>query len=251
MAHQLVLSQSGKLDAAIRFASMAREQLQEDGKAVTTSLLAIDVDLSGKTCRWLLEHMYHGSIAGGLSKYPHESCQELLELLLVGEEFICRSLVQECEMRMLSSDSFFDRCLCSYCCANAARTTTPMNQADSVECIYRVSGPTCLVTADAAVDVLAVVQHVAGSCCETDYTLRVTQTPNESKNKFVFRNPMESLHEVALIVIMSDFGSVVKSEAFACQFYDAMMEATDTGAQEILLQMSLESLCDLGRFDPR
>ena len=125
---------------------------------------------------------------------------------------------------------------------------TSMHEADSVECTYRVSGPTCLVTADTSVEVLAVVQHVAGSCCETDYTLRVTQSPNESTNKFVFRNPMESLHEVALLVILSDFGSVVKSEAFASQFDDAM-GATDTGAQGMLLQMSLESLCDVGQFD--
>ena len=108
------------------------------------------------------------------------------------------------------------------------------------------------MTAETALCVLAVVQHVAGSCCETDYTLRVSLSRSDSTDKFVVRNPLEALREVAVCVILSEFDAVVKSQEFASQYADVTDEsATATDVQGVLLQLSLEDLSDLGRVGIR
>jgi ankyrin repeat protein len=99
-AHGALISQkSAKLGAALRFASMSSQSVG------ATSLTEVSVRASSKVCRWMLQHIYHGSILSGeLSRDAQECCWELMELLLAAEEFICRSLVQECEMRLLAAD---------------------------------------------------------------------------------------------------------------------------------------------------
>jgi hypothetical protein len=259
LAHAFVLSHSSdKLAAAIRFASMSREQADEEQPRITHARLTeIHLDVSAATCRQMLEHMYHGSITRGLSRDRHHGCQELLELLLVAEEYLCRSLVQECEMRLLSSDQCFRGCFCCYCRAKVGRIPTELNR-KTLECFYRVSGPSWLVTPAQALDVLAIVQHVSEACCETDYSLRLVSSNTEStrnssstsndRMKGVIRNPLEALLEVALYSVLSDFDAVARSPAFVVQFEDVLNDATsEVQALEMLLQMSLQNLSEVAR----
>ena len=256
-AHSFVLSRSSdKLAAAIRFASMCREQ-SDGGEPRPAALTEIQVDLTATTCQRILEHMYHGSIGGGLSSDRHEACQELLELLLVAEEFLCRSLVQECEMRLLSSEQYSHGCFCCYCRAKAGQIKTEPHMMKTVECFYRVSGPSWLVTPAEALDVLAVVQHVSEACCETDFSLRIVSSNTESsmisplssnyRMKGIIQNSLDALREVALFSILSDFDAVARSSAFASHFEDMLENRTSkVYAQDMLLRMSLQDLSEVG-----
>jgi len=240
LAHGAIISQkSAKLGAAVRFASMS------DQSSEVTSLVEVQVSASSKVCRWMLEHIYHGSICSGLSSDRQECYQELIEVLLVAEEFICRSLVQECEMRLLASD--VHRCFCCSC----ARAGSIENQL--VDCHYLVDSPSCCVTVDSALDILAVAQHVRSSCLEVDYNLCVTKRDGVFASEIEqaeasMLQPMEALQETAICTILQDFNSVISSSAFRSQFEgDTVLpdENIDKNPHEWLLQMCLQELSNL------
>lgn len=254
LAHGVLLSQkSAKLGAAIRFASMSQS-------AGVTSLAEVPILASSKLCRWMLQHIYHGSIlAGELSQGGQDCCWELIELLLVAEEFICRSLVQECEMRLLAADP--RQCFCVSC----ARAGTIENH--KVDCHYLVDGPSYCITPDSALDVLAVAQHVSEAYFDADYMLRVTNNEtmysfssyinnNNDNNTNVNGNgingaaivlkPMQALREAAVCTVLQGFKAVSQSEAFASQLpavdIDANTGADTPKADEWLLHMCLQEL---------
>jgi ankyrin repeat protein len=256
LAHGALISQrSAKLGAALRFASMSSES---EG---ATSLTEVPMRASSKVCRWVLQHIYHGSILSGeLSRDAQECCWELMELLLAAEEFICRSLVQECEMRLLAADP--RECFCVSC----ARAGTTIDQ--QVDCHYLVDGPSHCITPDSALDVLAVAQHVSEACLEEDYMLCVTNngtivssrvynsdgSSGGDDNVSVLK-PMQALREVAVCTVLQGFQAVSQSDTFASQLADdaaAANASTDTDgatpssntlkADEWLLQMCLQEL---------
>jgi hypothetical protein len=205
---------------------------------------------SNKVCRWMLQHIYHGSILSReLSRDGQECCWELLELLLAAEEFICRSLVQECEMRLLAADP--RQCFCVAC----ARAGTIQDQ--QVDSHYLVDGPSHCITPDSALDVLAVAQHVSEACLEAEYMLCVTNNGTLVSSWAYNSNgssggvdddasvlkPMQALREVAVCTVLQGFQAVSQSDTFASQLAD---DATNTNstlkADEWLLQMCLQEL---------
>lgn len=113
LAHKSICSaKCNKLAAAIRFheANIQTEPSPEEQ-------LSIQIDLPLLACKMLLCHIYHGSIVFGLLKTPLKQCDQLLEMALIAEEYLCPSLMIECEMRLLSphnKDISF-ACICPHC----------------------------------------------------------------------------------------------------------------------------------------
>lgn len=248
-AHKDVVTRaSDKIAAAIRFATMSRDA-NGDSVDANGGPFELKIDMTSKICRWMLEHMYHGSIACGLSKKIEECCVELLELLLVAEEYICKSLVQECEMRLLSSVETYDLCFCSYCSANAGNKVAIEGKPDAVECTLQVSGPSMIDT-NLALDVLAISQHVSGSSSESDYTIRVTKSGRNqlhlcsplSQSGCIVHGPLKALREVAVRMIISKFDELPSDEIDV------------HNGQEMLLRMCLDDLrsfcCPTGTRSP-
>jgi hypothetical protein len=226
----MVLRQSHKFAAAIRFARLTTEQsrVSVDGDSPTNELLRVNVDLSSTLCRRLLEHLYHGSLAKGFSNDRFTFCNELLELLLVGDEYICLSLVHECLWRLLASADDYDRCLCGVC-----RTELSARCCSSVSAEQRL-GPSHLVSAETVLDVLAAFQHIS-----------VVQDGNCVLNNSA-GNLVSALREMAFCIALCEFGSVVKSEAFEAQFNHSIEEYQQTSsAPGMFLYMLLQDLVDL------
>lgn len=244
LAHGTLVSQkSAKLGAALRFASMSSQSVG------ATSLDEVSMRASSKVCRWMLQHIYHGSILSGeLSRDRQECCWELMELLLAAEEFICRSLVQECEMRLLAADP--RQCFCVAC----GRAGTIKDQ--QVDCHYLVDGPSHCITPDSALDVLAVAQHVSAACLEADYMLCVTNNGTLVSSRAYNSDgssggdgdvsvlkPMQALREAAVCTVLQGFQAVSQSDTFASQLADDAVNTNSTQkADEWLLQMCLQEL---------
>jgi hypothetical protein len=110
-AHKSILKQkSEKFSAAISFHEMSHKM---DSKS-NDDILTIPLDISKESFRLLIEHIYHGSIISELSHHPNTCCEQLFDLYFVAQEYICPTLAQEVEMRLLSSDPYF--CSCWNCC---------------------------------------------------------------------------------------------------------------------------------------
>jgi ankyrin repeat protein len=230
LAHEMVLRQSHKFAAAIRFARLRKEQshVTVNGDSSTIDILSVNVDLSSILCRRLLEHLYHGSLSTGFSKGRFTFCNELLELMLVGDEYICLSLVHECLWRLLASADDCDRCLCVVCQTElAARHCSSVSSEQSL-------GPSHLVSAETVLDVLAAFQHIS-----------VVQDDNCVVNSSA-GNLISALREMAFCIALCEFGSVVKSEAFEAQFNHSIEEYQQTStAPGMFLYMLLQDLVDL------
>lgn len=201
LAHSEVLSQkSDKLAAAIRFNSMT------EGADNRNGVVEIKVDASSQLCGWMLEHIYHGSIVSQVPRNYVELSRALCELMLVAEEFICPSLIQECEMRLLSAEPW-RHCFCRFC-ARQGRTET-----ESGHCSYQVIGPSACIRADTVLDVLAVSQHLTDSLSDTDaYTLRVAT--DDTLASLITTKPLETLQAVSIEQILLNFYEVGESAAF-------------------------------------
>jgi len=107
LLHKSIISvRSGKLAAAIHFME-AQRCYAEDGK------LCVSIDLPLLLAKMLVCHCYHGSISFGLMASPLKRSEQLLELALVAEEYLCPSLLMEVEMRLLETKS--NDCFCAYC----------------------------------------------------------------------------------------------------------------------------------------
>ena len=254
LAHRIVLTQSQKLHAAIRFACMRDAHRHVECTASTTErdTVTLNVDLPYDMCRILLIHMYHGSILDELPADPHEFCLHILELILVADEYICTSLIRECILRLLASVDTFDRCFCSYCQGSTDRHG---NDDKYVSCTLDVAGPSHLITADLALDVLAIAQHVnwCPDCDEDDDNHTIKQTTATKRKKSV----IDYLREVALSVAICDFGTVVRCPTFIHQFENADLSGNTDGtsssgrASGKLLRSLLNDLFDMGRMSSR
>jgi hypothetical protein len=247
MAHAFVLSHaSDKFAAAIRFARMSVGYGEED-LPEGCQTIQIRVDLTPRTCQWLLEHIYHGSITSGLSKRRAERCQQLLELLFIGQEFLCRSLIQECEMRLLSCEQSYHGCFCCHCRAKVTRRDPPEMESNVVEICYRVAGPSWLVTPDTALDVFAAVEYVSESEWENDFFQIVSSDQIVSTKSPIIgvSHPLlEALREAALTIVLCAFNAVGGGSSIWENVDGEFDTGTDGNPQELLLHMCLHNLYD-------
>jgi len=127
-AHKSILKRkSGKLSAAISF----HETRYKIDTESSTETLVIPLEISERSLRLLIEHIYHGSIISGLPCHPSACCELLFDLYYVAQEYMCPTLAQEVEMRLLSSDPYF--CSCRSCCMHSETISTYEDQ-----CVYQV-----------------------------------------------------------------------------------------------------------------
>mmetsp|Transcript_14276 Transcript_14276/g.29044 ORF Transcript_14276/g.29044 Transcript_14276/m.29044 type:complete len:757 (+) Transcript_14276:3-2273(+) len=202
LAHKSICSaKCFKLAAAIRFYE-ANERAAEfhDGR------LLIRVELPLLKCKMLLSHIYHGSIVFGLHESPMKQCDQILEMALIAEEYLCPTLIMECEMRLLNgtilpSTSFNEAssyCICVHCvgsyasskdlcscpirrfCLEDAENKCIENNLDCSMClpagVYSViassviSNQTKLITPESAMNVLAVADQLSqSSYCQDEF----------------------------------------------------------------------------------
>jgi len=122
-AHRSIVSaRCGKLAAQIRFT----ERHSSQGGRLT-----VHVDLPQLVAKMLLSHIYHGSVSFGLRGSPTEQCQQLLELALLAEEYLCPSLLLECELRLLERSSC-TLCICPQCSGGKQLSTNHVSTTDQV-----------------------------------------------------------------------------------------------------------------------
>lgn len=187
LAHKSIVSaRSGKLAAQIRFTEKQAHTQQG-------CPLSVHVELPLLVAKMLLCHCYHGSSAFGLIKSsPLKQCHQLLEMALVAEEYLCPSLMLECEIRLLMQTSPLDAkkscCLCSHCSGETISSKERMDCPIQQKCLenanmnidnsfyckpagvyaykpYAIlsSKSGGLITPESAIDVLAVAQQLEQS----------------------------------------------------------------------------------------
>lgn len=247
VVHSSIASQkSVKLASAIRFAEMKHDAEEECG------IPEVVLDLEPRLCRFLLQHIYHGSICTGWSQNVGQVCRDILDLMVIAEEFLCTSLIQECEMRLLSSDP--TNCFCWAC----SKSVLPMCVGDTwyAECMYFVEGPGSLLTGDNMLDILATTQYLERR--DFDYLIHVTPGSQSSlqsmpatvawANAKEHWSSLEALHllrDAAIQMIISKFSQVVDSESFqeSIQLNDVEPQQPGAWSHEVLLlQTCLEQL---------
>jgi ankyrin repeat protein len=246
-AHAFVLSRaSDKFAAAIRFARMSVGYSAVDLSGGCQTI-QIRVDLNPRTCQWLLEHIYHGSITSGLSKRRAERCQQLLELLLIGQEFLCRSLIQECEMRLLSCEQSYHGCFCFHCRARVRERDLLEVESNEVQVCYRVAGPSWLLTPDTVMDVLAAVEYVSESEWENEFFPIVSsdQVPSiKSPIKGVLHPPFAALREAAISIVLREFSAVGSIASIWSNVGGELDMGIDGNPHELFLHMCIHHLYD-------
>lgn len=246
-AHNWIISQKcAKLAAAIRFAKISQGNDEDP--------IEIEVEMSSKQCKWLLQHIYSGSL---LSGWGPNTCEELFELSLLAQEFICPSLVQECEMRLLSSN--VSQCFCWSCCLAVRKTGK-----NSAQCLYRAKGPSKALTSQTAIDALALSEQL--NCFDTnEYLIKFWPYPNYpsssdvstdhawnhyNSNARLLTTPFTAVKDAAIGSMLLDYCKVLKSESFLNQV-KSMLDDSDSEesianqaleAQVMLLQLCLDEL---------
>jgi ankyrin repeat protein len=188
LVHGTIVSQSSqKLAAAVRFATMATNPVPPSWPTPDEEALRpeIQVDLDPRFCQYLLQHIYHGSIvfernartfADSNAEAESETegiAREVLELLLIAEEFLCPSLAQECEKRLLTTAP--KACFC-WSCINSCQPQLPHHSSQQASSSAEVSqqqwsradflfvrGTSRLLTPSTVLDVLAVIQQLESS----------------------------------------------------------------------------------------
>ena len=206
LAHKSILSsKSSKLEAAIRFAEMNGED-SEDVR--TTIPLNIPFDL----LTLFTQHCYHGSMACGLSTDKSLCCQQLLDLYFLAQEYICPSLLLECEMRLLSKDPL--RCVCWYCCDKVEFDI----EKKSALCSYLMHGPSKLMTGDNLLGITANLEDwIQDQNC---YTIRLY---NFEGMELMSKGVLLLLILVHMTIIF-DFVEVLRSDSYLDVFHSTMNE---------------------------
>jgi hypothetical protein len=257
LVHRSIIScKCAKLGAAFRFAELSHTDASNDK-------VCIEVNISLSMCKLLVQHCYHGSIVSGLSSDALLCCNELLELALVAEEFLCPSLVKECEMRILATDP--RACFCwNYATlskeikavqkkeGHALRDEQVCFTVDSVAatCMYHVSSPPAALTADNALDVLAVAQQVSYvDNSGNDMWIRICS--NNTFGTINVSQPFAVVRAAAVRVIMQQFGLVLKSDSYFSQlqpmcasFGNKNNDSVKTDQQDIMAMLLLQTCLD-------
>mmetsp|Transcript_11742 Transcript_11742/g.17717 ORF Transcript_11742/g.17717 Transcript_11742/m.17717 type:complete len:253 (-) Transcript_11742:229-987(-) len=122
-----------------------------------------------KLARLFIQHCYIGSIASGLSANRSECCRDLLDLAMLANEFLCPSLLMECELRLLTSKPY--SCFCRCCCGVTRQSEHGANE-NPLICVD-VEGPAFLITADTALDIVILSQQISGSPIQLEECYRL------------------------------------------------------------------------------
>jgi hypothetical protein len=201
LAHKSILSaKSKKLAAAFRFSLL--QQQKKDRRCLDE----VELDISLHMLSFLMQHCYHGSIFLGLSEEIDVCSQELIELALVADEYICPTLLAECEMRLISlSRAKQFHCFC-WCCCSSVQRNCMEGEGDvickvqsTIKCDYTVSLPPVTALSNnvgVAVAVLALCQQWAPCYC-TGYEITVY---GEDSSHCHFRYPMYQPFMVAKLL---------------------------------------------------
>lgn len=228
LAHKSVISRaSAKLEAAVSFAYQS-SKYDED------AIMEIRVNAASWMIKLFLQHCYHGSFFMPLPmKDDREHCKNILELALMADEFLCPSLVLECEMRLLASDP--NQCYCWSCCKSVERSSP---DASLMRCSYMVSGNSRLIGPSTAIDVLAIWTDLNSE--DGEYRLMV-QSVDQSEPVSVPSGgsfPFSTAAGCAARVMLQDFRSVMKSDAYLSHLYASMEEEItgENGAVEVSAQ---------------
>ena len=273
LLHKSIISaKSGKLAAAIHF-------MEAQGHYVEEGKLCVSIDLPLLLAKMLVCHIYHGSISLGLMASPLKRNEQLLELALVAEEYLCPSLLMEVEMRLLETKS--NDCFCAYC-SGAAMTpkdesTCPIaiefleRAEQNMGChpsgvyFYKASrfNVSSLISPESAINVLAVAQQLNLSSCSENgcYALKyTTKSHDESvasmeihvdgdRNAGVLTAPFRACKIVASFTLLRDFKLFMdqanKKDADADDIPMLACRGRNSGVDErciVLLRACLEEL---------
>ena len=244
LVHTSIASEkSGKIASAVRFAQMKwqGDPFDED--------IEVEISIKPDLCKLLIQHMYHGSICFGWPNLEeNELCRYLLELMVVAEEFLVPSLVQEIEMRLMSSKPL--ACFCWDCC-KALRITSSNDGKKQAQCLFLASGNSSLVNKDTAVDVLSLTDYIGGldyniflaptilDFCDDPEKLWANYDKEVKKQEFWKANKaLASLKSTATVTILKEFAHVVKSDDFHLTNEDEQRN----DQKEILLRICLDEL---------
>ena len=189
LAHKSIVSaKCGKLAAQIRFTESNTQELLQDRLVVQVG------NISTLVAKMLLCHCYHGSILFGLRRTPADQCNQLLELATLADEYLCPSLLMECELRLLERSSV-SLCFCSHCSGGTVllkecvdcpiilqhleKAKNSLDEDLSLHCkpvgvhTYQTSSTIMssiqdksLITAQNGLDILAIAQQLESSCCQ-------------------------------------------------------------------------------------
>ena len=240
----IVSEKSGKLASALRFAQM---NCDEDSFG---EVINLEVAIAPDFCRLMIQHMYHGSICFGWPNLnDNEMCRYLLELMLIAEEFLVPSLVQEIEMRLMSSKPL--RCFCWDCC-QALRVTSYNDGQKEAQCLFSINSNSRLVNRETVMDVLSLTDYMGGLdydiflapiildfCVDAEklwanYDREVRQQKYWKVNK-----ALSSLRNIAIITILKEFAHVVKSPDF---YLSSENDRNIESQKQILLRICLDEL---------
>ena len=244
------------LAAAVRF-EMMNQDSNDDGDIDDDNPIELKIDLSSRMCKYLLQHIYHGSIFCGWplsssSKKANEGgdvCRDLLEIAIVAEEYLIPSLKHECEMRLLPAHP--KRCYCWSCCTVVRSLPAKVGDNDKSggsgileeeqmmpvsECLYRINGPSRLLDENSVLDALAVSQQLEEFHHSETKGIRFwsllnvpvnsvysdkTVWENYRKNNDCLCADFEGVKYATIEVFLNSFCQVIQSPAYALQ-----MEAT-------------------------
>jgi len=238
LAHKSILSsKSKKLAAAFRFSSLK----QSDGRKCDE----VELDISTRMLVFFMQHCYHGSIFFGLSTDINVCCRELMELSLIADEYICPSLLAECEMRLISSKPHI--CFCWCCCA--AVESISEREADafalssnSIECEFSVCTPSKLITAGTAFSILLLSHQLAP--CHSGYEIKVDGGgPTTFRVGYPVCQPFVVAKLFALKAILFEFRACLESESYQDYCHQLLSDGETVFAQEEFKTLALLKNC--------
>jgi len=239
-----VIEKSGKLASALRFAQMNRDE-ESSGE-----LIELKVAIPADFCKLLIQHMYHGSICYGWPDLDDDDmCGYFLDLMLVAEEFLVPSLVQEIEMRLISSKP--KRCFCWDCCQALRRTSSDAGYYKA-QCLCMIDGNSRMVNRDTAIDVLSLSEYIGG----LDYKIFLApinmisfneprnlwmsfDKENKKSESWKVNKAITSLRDIAIVTILKEFARVVQSPELYRSTEDTLNKESN---KQYLLQMCLNEL---------
>lgn len=228
LVHAKILSRkSAKLDAAIRFAALQDNERDEDGA------IDLTIDAPLHLIKLFLQHCYIGSIVVGLPPEPHCLVETLLELALLADEYLCPSLLQECELRLLSPN--LSRCYCVNCCNTTSPVSDRVGRSDDreavINCLCRVQKKSVLIDAESAADIIAVGRDEG--IASTGYQVRAF-LPTNKQAECLSLQPFAAASFNAARVLLQNFGSPVNDEGLSLVMLETCLDAISTrSAKEV------------------
>ncbi|KAL3766567.1 hypothetical protein ACHAW5_003870 [Stephanodiscus triporus] len=253
LAHKSIVSaRSGKLAAHIRFIESHSQEYPSGDR------LSVQVDhLPLLAAMMLLTHCYHGSIAFGLKKSPMKQCHQLLELALIAEEYLCPSLLLECELRLLMQVSFLEKhsfgpCICSQCSDGVFQSNEQSLCPVGIQCLEKAKNNLddglslhcepvgvffygCfvspnenggLITPESGLDIISIARQLEQSSCNQDFYrtefYRSGIASYERRNKDAIPDgyvcaPFAAAKIMAVWVMLRNFPKCMRSDAYLRQ----------------------------------